>query len=322
MVSCNTKPSNSTSRLPTNNRAMIYQIMSYAPTAEVVISSQSFNASSELPDLTNTNGQSVTFTYTLADGTRLDFMVNDGVVFTGDIILGNYTDLRKGIETQEAYLSDPITTQAAAAAPYCNFTFIWCWQHAGNKWSNGVVPYEFENRGWTNSERQLVLSVIAELHQKTPLRFRARNSSDNDYVLFTRDGYNQGCFSFIGRTGGMQRVALNKNSAGDCLTAGVIRHEIGHAIGLIHEHQRSDRDNFVTIYTNNIQDGKHSQFTKFGHPIATLSIYDYDSIMHYNSSAFAKPYTYTIRTKPNNGYVGYNDQFSSKDLDVINLHYR
>lgn len=60
------------------------------------------------------------------------------------------------------------------------------------------------------------------------------------------------CYSPVGRTGGSQEVAL-----GDaCLNHGTIQHEILHALGLWHEQSRSDRDDFIQVMWDNIQEGK------------------------------------------------------------------
>ncbi|CAG0925966.1 unnamed protein product, partial [Notodromas monacha] len=38
-----------------------------------------------------------------------------------------------------------------------------------------------------------------------------------------------------------------------CWVTGTIIHELLHAFGLIHQHQRYDRDNYITIKTQNVE---------------------------------------------------------------------
>ena len=63
-------------------------------------------------------------------------------------------------------------------------------------------------------------------------------------------------------------------------------HEIGHAIGWIHEQARPDRDEFIWVNFNQIPRNWRSQFAK----VAAVLIndrgveYDYDSIMHYSGN--------------------------------------
>lgn len=39
-------------------------------------------------------------------------------------------------------------------------------------------------------------------------------------------------------------------------------HEIGHAVGMLHEHQDFLRDDHIIVHENNIQNAYRSQFTK------------------------------------------------------------
>lgn len=64
---------------------------------------------------------------------------------------------------------------------------------------------------------------------------------------------------------------------------GVVTHEIGHAIGLIHEHQRADRDDYVTIdYDNVVSSNLFFRFDAVELENDNLP-YDYGSDMHYRS---------------------------------------
>ena len=47
---------------------------------------------------------------------------------------------------------------------------------------------------------------------------------------------------------------------GACSFMNVIQHEIMHAIGFYHEHNRPDRDNFITVVEANVLVGKENNF--------------------------------------------------------------
>ena len=64
------------------------------------------------------------------------------------------------------------------------------------------------------------------------------------------------------------------------LQKGIIAHEIGHALGLIHEQSRTDRDGFVEILETNIDPSFLSNFLLVPYSLH-LSPYDYNSMMHY-----------------------------------------
>jgi len=67
-----------------------------------------------------------------------------------------------------------------------------------------------------------------------------------------------------------------------------IIHELGHALGLLHEHQRPDRNSFVTYNAGNVRAGRQGDFN-IPAEAQPLGRYDYAAIMHYPSAAFSAP---------------------------------
>ena len=61
-------------------------------------------------------------------------------------------------------------------------------------------------------------------------------------------------------------------------------HEIGHALGMHHEHARPDRDDHVTVDFNNIEPDKEGNFVQTSISAVTCARtpYDLGSIMHYS----------------------------------------
>jgi len=89
----------------------------------------------------------------------------------------------------------------------------------------------------------------------------------------------------------------------DCLQRhGTITHEMLHILGLGHEHQRPDRDDFVTIRFDKIQPGLEynfhrlddTAFTTFGIP---YDCYDFGSVLHYPRTAFSTDGSDTVIPK-------------------------
>ncbi len=92
-----------------------------------------------------------------------------------------------------------------------------------------------------HSQRQVILDAIAEMNQKTNVLLRPTPRAMLDalnevHVTFIDDG--TGNHTRIGAPdSGSRDVYINKNVRA--------LHELGHVLGLIHEHTRSDRDRFI-----------------------------------------------------------------------------
>ena len=63
------------------------------------------------------------------------------------------------------------------------------------------------------------------------------------------------CFSATGKSGSKQPLSLGKG----CTTKGVVIHELLHALGMMHEHCRADRDQFIRINFKNVRPSKWNE---------------------------------------------------------------
>ncbi len=71
---------------------------------------------------------------------------------------------------------------------------------------------------------------------------------------------NCSCYSHVGRQGGPQDISIGTG----CEGRGVIMHELIHALGRWHEQSRWDRNNYVTVNTENIRTGEGRKRGKSG----------------------------------------------------------
>ena len=112
-------------------------------------------------------------------------------------------------------------------------------------------------------------------------------------------------------------------SIGDgCFSLPIVAHEIGHAIGFWHEQSRPDRDKYVNIHQENIIDGLEYNFDKKTDVNSLGVTYDFNSVMHYSSTAFAKPGTVTISAKEEDLPFGRVPELSPLDIKQANLLYK
>lgn len=188
-------------------------------------------------------------------------------------------------------------------------------------WDYGVVPYDILSIDTTAVLDQFAIgSIKAAMRQwenSTCIVFIERNSVEHkDFIRFIKRDAECGCCSNVGKQGGGQEVAI-----GDCQATESIVHELGHAIGFYHEHERPDRDDYIEIIQKNVERSiwmrqyekvSSKEIDTFGEP------YDFDSIMHYDPY-FVKP------KKGKNGIVpklGYNIRLSDADIRKANKLYK
>ncbi|GFG36495.1 hypothetical protein Cfor_04647, partial [Coptotermes formosanus] len=103
-------------------------------------------------------------------------------------------------------------------------------------------------------QRAQILLAVDEYQKRTPIRLREYDpQNDTDYVYIT--GENSGCWSYVGRQGGRQQLNLEPSAPGvGCFRLGTIEHELLHALGFYHQQSATERDDYVTIRWENIQE--------------------------------------------------------------------
>lgn len=178
-------------------------------------------------------------------------------------------------------------------------------------WPNGIVPYTIQKGHPRYSD---IVDAISHINNKTNIQLVER-TTENDYIYLGMKSRNS-CYSYVGRIGGEQIV----NIGSGCGYGSTI-HEICHALGFWHEQSRADRDNYITIHWDNIENEHKHNFTKHVKNTALFGDYDYSSIMHYSKYAFSRNGKPTIECKQAYCNIGQRKGLSESDIKAINKMY-
>ncbi|UYV66245.1 hypothetical protein LAZ67_4000969 [Cordylochernes scorpioides] len=130
------------------------------------------------------------------------------------------------------------------------------------------------------------------------------------------------CSSLVGKSLKRGKQLLRLSPA--CNSVGSILHELNHAVGFDHEHNRSDRDRYIKIIKENVIPSMTHNFKKLDPKEEKLiGKFDPDSIMIYGHGAFSKhPTLYTIESRDGRRLKDmWNKSLSVGDIMKINILY-
>ena len=219
----------------------------------------------------------------------------------------------------------------------------------GGRWPNGLVRYRFinEDEVYNDARKIIARNAMTEWQTKTGGKVKFEEITPNlwdhisaglgqsHFVTFKLvNGQNN---STVGSVVGSRIHICPKESA----PFPIYLHEIGHTLGLMHEHQRYDRDKHVTIASNKLSDNinygiipektlvaslkpvkiwgitiylPYIWYIDYG---KTVGNFDFDSIMIYDSD-------YGVNRKnPVGGsnYINYTNALSPIDIQTVRSMY-
>jgi hypothetical protein len=193
------------------------------------------------------------------------------------------------------------------------------------KWPDGVLPIRFP-KGLSAEKKDQFFAACDQWSKVAPVRCIEGSYHGRRIKLTTHK--NWGCFALWGMGRHFGVLKRRMNLAPGCWSQHTIMHEIGHAFGLIHEHQRTDRDSYIKINYENVNNSFMGLLRKinFSYQAGTLHTpYDFLSIMHYSAYAFSANQKITIEPKPDYAeylnVMGLVRELSEGDKLTINAIY-
>lgn len=141
--------------------------------------------------------------------------------------------------------------------------------HSGFRpWTNRIVYYQFAPNLQSNLRKNFLVAC-SQWNRLAGISFRERTNQSN-YIWVYPGGEDK---AEVGMRGNRQIMSLYDSNAG------VAIHELGHALGMAHEHQRSDRNNYIYMHPSYA-----NQFAFKVENTLNYTPFDFNSIMLYASS--------------------------------------
>ncbi|CAH1786092.1 unnamed protein product [Owenia fusiformis] len=184
-------------------------------------------------------------------------------------------------------------------------------------WPDGKVVYRFDTKFSPEGE-EAILAAMKHITDSTRgcITF-AERKTERDFLNFSNKL--GGCWSYIGMQYDYGAADISLTEPGCTTKVGTIVHELVHALGFWHEHNRSDRDEYIKLHSENIKEGKEVNFQK--EDSIDLVPFDYGSIMMYGRMFFSKNGKPTIEPLETGATIGQRDRLSETDVSEIRKLY-
>lgn len=183
-----------------------------------------------------------------------------------------------------------------------------------DRWPAGRVYYDIGPLVPPRT-RQKIAAAIQQYNYYTPVRWIERYNEKNYVTFRAGPGQSTDGSAHIGMIGGQQSVTL-----GGQAPVGTVVHEMGHAIGLYHEHTRKDRNQYIRIVWANIATDQRHNFEIYDTG-EDRGPFDFKSIMMYWPTSYSINGKPTILKADGTPFTYERNEFTIGDVGIINWMY-
>lgn len=218
----------------------------------------------------------------------LPYVIDNGIaVVQGDVAIGRP-------------IGDKVPETGIAAVP------------SFQKWPSRTIAYYIQPDVVQPERVQMAMAMF----DQSAIRFVPHSNQQDALVFEEASGI---CKSYVGHIGGLQPVWVPAGCG-----PREIAHEILHALGFVHEQNRSDRDDFISVLFDNIDEKYRDNFEKLPQEfmaVSGLAPFDFESLMIYPVWMFVKHGQATMESKIKDKTIQPGDHLSAADLERLNLAY-
>ncbi|XP_012936733.1 uncharacterized protein LOC101848513 [Aplysia californica] len=163
------------------------------------------------------------------------------------------------------------------------------------RWPKGIIPYVLTDAIDDKHLREIKRGM-ATYERFTCLRFVPWTNTTNQDLGLDHDGH----LRFESSTSCRAELGNKRRKSGQyisCCDAAQCVHELGHAIGFIHEHQSPDRDGWIRVNEENVLPDSRRWFLEYDEADVISEGYDLQSVMMYPPASLRIPnkgYSVTI----------------------------
>ena len=154
-----------------------------------------------------------------------------------------------------------------------------------NTWPGGNVFYRFD-AAVTATQQQQMLAALDAIEAAVNVQFIPWSGEGNWITILAGPNSSSSHIGMKQPPGsGEQTVSIAPHSWS---LPGIMMHEVMHALGLRHEHQRWDRETYIGVDAaapNTV--GAYMILTNPPYPVHLHGTYDFDSLMHYAQAFFS-----------------------------------